>query len=112
MTDMETILNGVRDRIAYIDSVNPAQLVAEKIQLERMLATFEPVKTRSKKGAAMELIRRVRGDDPALNREQAIEAAQTIASEEKIIVTRDALGRAYTQAVREDEAALTVPHET
>lgn len=105
-------LTEVRDEISKIKIAQNRlkELQRAEHQLIQAIAAGEPPKPRAKRGAAMEIMRRIIGGDADLTREQAIEAAETLASRESITVSRDSLSRAFV-AINAEVLGDTVPHE-
>ena len=105
-------LTEVRDEISKIRQTQNRlkELQRAEHQLTQAIAAGEPAKPRAKRGAALEIMRRILSGGVSLNREQAIEAAETLASKESVTVSRDSLSRAFV-AIGAEMADDTLPHE-
>ena len=105
-------LTEVRDEIAKIEQARDRlkELHRAERKMSAAIAALEPERPRAKRGAALEIMRRILSGGVGLNREQAIEAAETLAAKESITVSRDSLSRAFV-ALGAEMADDTLPHE-
>jgi cell envelope opacity-associated protein A len=103
-------LTEVRDEIAKIEQAKTRlkELHRAERKMSAAIAALEPEKPRARRGAAIEIMRRILIGGVSLNREQAIEAAETLAAKELVTVSRDSLSRAFVSINAIDD---TVPHE-